>query len=584
VVDAVLLTGAAAGLLELALSGQVSSARHSALSLLVPGLLGLGVAVVASRALPIFCRALIARRRKGGLAGYLALRHIARRPGGARTTIMLATSAALASFALVAWLVDRSNYAVVANAQVGADTVVTVALPSELPLESAVRRADPSGRVATGVEEYSSNGTTTIAVDPSTWGRITGAAPDAELARLAPPTPPPLQLVGDTVRVSLTTKEVEPSSMTIVLDVDPSSGPGPTPVALAVLPHAGSLVATGSLAGCPCRVRDFVVEPNPEVTADRLTGSVTITGIDVHDRSGWHPLPAGSADPTRWASPGQKLAPAHPGLSWSFDVPGVGTAGLLSVNRPMPLPAIAGPAVNGGRTGPYSATGLDGRELPVDILARLPSVPGAPATGVVVDRRDAEIAADGSLSSVLDQVWIGPGDPGGVIARLRAEGVDVMSVQTRRGAAALLGRQGPGLARVLFLAEAGAALVLAAGGAVVGLYLFARRRRYEMAALAASGLRRRTLLAALLIEQVVVIAFGLVVGFATGLLAAALTLRDIPEFLVAPAAPALGYTPPTGELALILAGGVLLVVAAVVVAGLTVVRGAGMALLREAPP
>src|SRR5258707_10331182 len=52
VVDAILLTGAAGGLLNLAINGEISSTRHNALSLLVPGLLGLAVAGGASPPLP----------------------------------------------------------------------------------------------------------------------------------------------------------------------------------------------------------------------------------------------------------------------------------------------------------------------------------------------------------------------------------------------------------------------------------------------------------------------------------------------------------------------------------------------------
>jgi putative ABC transport system permease protein len=101
VVDAILLTGAAGGLLELAVNGGIGSAGHSVLSLLVPGLLGLAVAVVASRLLPLACRAAFRRTgRRGGLGTYLAVRHIARRPGGIRTTIVLATAFALAAFAV----------------------------------------------------------------------------------------------------------------------------------------------------------------------------------------------------------------------------------------------------------------------------------------------------------------------------------------------------------------------------------------------------------------------------------------------------------------------------------------------------
>jgi hypothetical protein len=88
VIDAILLTGASAGLLQLVLTGQIGSASHSVLSLLVPGLLGLAVAVAASRLLPMACRVLFKRSGRRGRYGlYLAIRHIARRPGGVRTTI-----------------------------------------------------------------------------------------------------------------------------------------------------------------------------------------------------------------------------------------------------------------------------------------------------------------------------------------------------------------------------------------------------------------------------------------------------------------------------------------------------------------
>jgi hypothetical protein len=106
VTDAVLATAAVAGLVELAVTGQIGSARHGALVLLVPGLLGLAIAVIASRLLPLACRAAFSRTGTGGSIGvFLAIRHVARRPGGVRTTIVLATAFALATFAVTAWSV-----------------------------------------------------------------------------------------------------------------------------------------------------------------------------------------------------------------------------------------------------------------------------------------------------------------------------------------------------------------------------------------------------------------------------------------------------------------------------------------------
>src|SRR6202000_965192 len=121
VVDGILATGAAAGLLELFLSGQVSSARPGTLILLVPGLIGLAVAVIASRLLPLACRAAFARTGRGGnLGAFLAIRHVARRPGGVRATMVLATAVTLATFSVSAWAVGHANEQRVASLDVGA--------------------------------------------------------------------------------------------------------------------------------------------------------------------------------------------------------------------------------------------------------------------------------------------------------------------------------------------------------------------------------------------------------------------------------------------------------------------------------
>ena len=169
-VDAVLATGAAAGLLELAVSGQIGSARRGVLGLLVPGLLGLAVAVIASRLLPLACRAAFARTgTRGGLGLFLALRHVARRPGGTRTTICWPLLAHYV--AVTAWTVGRSNEHLVAAAEVGAPAVLTVGVPPGRNLGAIVDRADPGGRRAAAVDRYTSTssgtaGLTVLAVDP----------------------------------------------------------------------------------------------------------------------------------------------------------------------------------------------------------------------------------------------------------------------------------------------------------------------------------------------------------------------------------------------------------------------------------
>ncbi|HEY0717156.1 MAG TPA: hypothetical protein VGD68_06030, partial [Streptosporangiaceae bacterium] len=178
VVDAVLTTAAVAGLLELFLTGQVDSARPGTLILLVPGLLGLTVAVIASRLLPVACRAAYPRTgRGGGIGTFLAIRHVARRPGGVRATMVLATAVALAAFAVTAWSVGHRNQQQVAAVETGASTVLTVAVPPGQNLSTIVAHADPGGQQAAAVDSYTSTtsgsaGLTVLAVDPQRFARV----------------------------------------------------------------------------------------------------------------------------------------------------------------------------------------------------------------------------------------------------------------------------------------------------------------------------------------------------------------------------------------------------------------------------
>ena len=147
----------------------------------------------------------------------------------------------------------------------------------------------------------------------------------------------------------------------------------------------------------------------------------------------------------------------------------------------------------------------------------------------------------------------------------------------------MYGRQGPQLALLLFLAGASLAALLAGGGAALTLHLNGRRRTYELAAMLALGLRRRTLLASLYLEQGLLVLFGVVVGTASGLAAAALALPAIPEFSDAPTAPPLRYDVQVGPVALSVGVAVLVLALTVVVSSASLVRSAHVDQLREAP-
>jgi putative ABC transport system permease protein len=601
VADAVLAAGAAAGLLDLAVSGEIGSARQGVLGLLVPGLLGLAVAVIASRLLPLGCRAAFARTgRRGSIGLYLALRHVARRPGGVRTTIVLATAFALAAFAVTAWSVGRDNEQLVATTQVGASTVLTVSVPAGKDLGAIVARADPGGRMAAAVDRYTSlssvtspSGLTVLAVDPQRFARVatwrpgfTSEPPAALGRKLAAPAPAPVILSGDALRITVDVHSVSPSGSTLAADVTT----GASPVSLGALPARGTATLTGQLVGCPCVLQDLDLSPPSQQLKSAVTGSVTIAGLEVHGPTGWAPADAGGlSDPARWRpghsdSPPDRLHAVAAGLNWQFQGRVLQDAILVSVNRPYPLPAVVSGAMLSPGQGLASGVGLDGRPLDLRVISAAAVVPGAPQSGVIVDRRYAELAAGENFPQASQEVWLAAGAQGIIEPRLAAAGLQVLSARSAAAITAIFARQGPALASVLFLADAAAAALLAAGAAILGLYLSARRRRYEYAALSASGVPYRTLRRAVLTELALVLGFGSIVGVATGLTAAALALRSVPEFITTPAAPPLSYTPSAGPVALLLGAAVGLLIIAAMTASVTLIRGVSLDQLRESPP
>ena len=268
VFDAVVLTAAVAGLAQLFLSGTLSSASQSALALLVPGLMGLAVAVVASRLLPMICRALFARTRtKGDLGTFLAVRHIARRPGGTRTTMILATAVALATFSMGAWIVGDANRARIAQIGVGAPTVLDVSLPVGADLAKVVDRIDPAGHTATAVESFNNGTNTLIGVEPQRFARIAHWSagrvgdPAALLADLEPPAPDPIVLDGDRVRLHLSDVHITPAPVDVIVDVAATGSSAPTPVEMGSLTSGQARTLVGDLASCPCIVNDIQISP-----------------------------------------------------------------------------------------------------------------------------------------------------------------------------------------------------------------------------------------------------------------------------------------------------------------------------------
>ena len=499
VVDAVLLTAAGAGLFQLASAGAFATAgsqsgAHNSVALLTPALIGIAVAVVASRLLPLACRAAFGTTRtQGGLAGFLAVRQVARRPGGTRTVIILVTAFTLATFAIGSWSIARVNRQHVAVVSTGAATVFAVGPTTSQKLIDAVDRADPSGRQASAVFAFFGGSTTLLAVQPERFARVAawsaaGAPQHRGLRDLAPSAPPPVVLNGQAMRLRLHVDTLSTPSR-VGADFLVPGGDAPIRIDLGRLTSSsGTVTRTAGLIRCPCSLADLALSQ----AAGPLQGAVRIESLEVRNNGVWRPVPGvGAAERWRVGGLGDTVTAGPNGLSWSFSTP-ANTDTMLSVNSyPDPLPVIASTSLanNGG----VSPVGLDANPLPVTVAQAVPAVPGDPVTGVVVDLTYAERAALDGDAAANPQVWVAAGAAGDVAKSLRSQGIQIESTMRASTVQSLLQRQGPGLASSLFLLDAGAAALLAALGTVVGLGVSARRRRYEYAALAAGGVSQREL-------------------------------------------------------------------------------------------
>lgn len=338
----------------------------------------------------------------------------------------------------------------------------------------------------------------------------------------------------------------------------------------------------------------MTIEP-AAVPVRPVTGTLTLSGLAVLSGGSWTALQAPLTSTAGWrggpefpsgCSATTSTAQAGPsGFTWSLGFSGPCNPALFRQDRPDPLPAMIASVLTGGSSATFTGTGLDGLALNVHPVVQAAAVPGAPGNGVVVDRTYAQRAAYFVNTGLVDeQVWVASGALPVIKARLGAAGVTIISTTTVSDTRALLLRQGPALASVLFLVAAAAAVLLAAGAAVLSLYQAGRRRRYEYAALIAGRVSRRSVRTSVLIEQAVVLGFGAVAGVAAGLGSAALVLRNLPVFLIKPAAPPLLTAPPAGQMLIWLVVALVLLAAAAALAAAALIRAVRPELLREVPP
>jgi putative ABC transport system permease protein len=588
--DAIIVAVAVAAFVEVAISG-VSAGRHTdPLAALAPGLLAFGLGVAGARLVPLLAWSAISPTRNSHRAGIsMAVRRLSRLPQISRHVVVLAIAVGLATFAVSGWAVAGNNRSVQATFEVGASRVLTVDARPGVDFLDAVRRADPSGREAMAVVVENASDGSTLAVDSSRFAAVASwplglstksAATIATKLSRAPG--PPVTVSGSAIRVSVDLLKAITPAPQLQLSLFDDGYQVPSTLSLGGL-RPGSHQYHASMAGscsptCQLVGLNLTWFPGANSNAQSVEVPLRVTNLTDRSSSGaWRPVRAGLNIAHRWVGePGlASVSATAAGLSVHANVQVLGGATTFGPND-LPdgkLPAV----VVGTGFATVLGVGLDGATISLQPFANVDALPGVGSNGAsMVDLRLAELMQNGPMLYTTEQVWLAPGAPNSIVARLKAAGVTVTSEHTAAQRDGVLSRTGISLAYTFFLLAAVMAAVLAVASTAFVLVAAARRRVGELSALQAVGVSRTVLRRAMLMEQFAVVAVGIIMGIVAGALAVAAALHSIPEFISVGAGPPLDFGLPFGDFAVVVLAVLVALVATVgLIARLVVGRAPG---------
>lgn len=551
-VDVFALALTIAGLALLLTKSSLSASKADSLTLLAPGMLTLGAALLGLRLAALVIKMFVARTVDSPRVGwFLALRQVGRRPSTLRRILPLTVATAVLLFALSNFFVASSNRSLLADVEVGAARVVDVTPPSGLNFQAAVRRADPSGREAMAVIDYSSPTGEMLAVDSSrlaavaNWPTAQSHPSLAALARtLSPRLPKGVVFSGSELRLSLDVAKGTPSIYLGVSLFDATYDTSRTLYAGPLAAGRHSYIFNLGHA-CPGVCRLTSLAPNWFNTENTYTKNVrfALTGVAVRDGEQWRQVDFGSTQKGAWNTQPSSVHVEPPGRCCSvvFDIPGgdLPYQGLLlsPVDLPPELPAIvttgalrADAPPSASREGNLDID-LGGELLGVHPLVVVPTLPFIGESGSLVDLNLAQRAATSSDDVRTYQVWLTPSASPSILRRLRGDGVALRSTTSVAARLGVLDHAGVALAYAVALVVTPIAALLAIGTVAFAIISDGRRRRREIASLSMAGVPMRTLRRAQALEGALVLGIALVVGTIIGLIADSLALSSLPQFV-----------------------------------------------------
>lgn len=549
-VDAFALALALTGLISLLTKDSLSGEHANPLASIAPGLLALGAGVIGLRLAALVIHSFISRSAESNrVAWFLALRQIGRRPSVLRQLLPLTAATAVLLFAVGSFFLASSNRSLVANFDTGAARVVDVTPPAGFNLETAVRRADPTGHEAMAVTFYSSLTGELLAVDTTRlaavgfWPASLSKVPLASLAReLSPSVPKGVSFSGSELRLTFDIKKGTPA---IELGVDIFDETLQNSKTVYVGPVVAGLhsydISLANVCLNICRLTGLVPNWVNPYNPYAKNVNFVLRGVGDEVAGDWHNVPFGAGEKGAWQAQPSSIriqSPASSSGAITFEIPGkqLQSAGLLlsPIDLPKATPAIVttGAEILDPPTPPGKniTLDLDGSLLTVRPLTVVPTLPLIGYRGALVDYVFAQRAISDVENATTYQVWLTPSASPLILSRLRAEGVKIGPIARASSLRGVLDHSGLALAYTVALLVSPIAAVLAIGTAAFVIVVDGRRRRREFASLSISGVPSRVVRRALLLENAAVLGVALVVGAVVGFLTDSLALSSLPEF------------------------------------------------------
>ncbi|MCP3421417.1 FtsX-like permease family protein [Nocardioides pinisoli] len=504
-------------------SGGATDAADLALPLLIAAVLGLGAAGGARAA----ARAL-ARRPARGVAGFLAVRAVARRAVGTLVVLPLTIAIAVVTFGAGTFDAAAAWRGSVAATQAPASTVWS----SELPMREAValtRRLDPDGRwlMATGTWN-AQDGVYVVADAPrlptaSLWDPswTPGRSVDDVVGLITRPSPP--ALTGTRLRLDLTVPR-DAGEVTVEMRLRTSGG---NDFNAYVGPFAAGTSTATERVPCDkgCTVEGLALA-GPAGLPTELAGDYAVGPLAVDDRPASEVLTEGDwqlvdAGITQAA---QEVDVTATGLVVTAE--GSGKAGLTSGTGGL-RPVVAGrEAVDRlGRVAAGAATSTVGGPPPSEAALVAESVPFLGPEGVLIDYAVLTTNRTVYEEEFEVRVLAAADTPERISTELARRGLAVERLHAQERER--LDGTAYALALRLYLVAAVLVLLMAVAGLVVTTAIQLPGRRMDAAALSVVGVRRRSVLLAVGVEQVVVLGAAAVAGLLAGAAAQLIVLGRI---------------------------------------------------------